>query len=353
MKPVVLRIAPLVFLSVLVLPPSAPAADYYDLQAERTARNIAAVQDYQGTLEQKGLFGDATVVSEVAFRRPHEFRVRVTAPAELAGTAMSYHDNELLVWWPKQEIGLRLAGFIAPSSATEAARVKAAYAANLENYLYGLGPVRDVAGLPTVQVDQRALGAGQLVQSSLTRVYDDYSFPLAGNASFRGGAKLEYAWKTIGFNQHARALPPVPQLPASALVVTWDLGWPDRAAADAAARVPKARPMPEALAGLKRTKLIVHPESLSAIAGWYRDADEYLFVAASRDTGFNAFSREYGLEVPLGGGRARLVITPLNSLWQFRHDGVVYDVLTNLHPEVAYRTLAMHFAPAAAPAGKR
>lgn len=352
MNPVVRYMAPFVLLWATSGSPVSQAADYYDLQAERTARNIAAVQDYQGTLEQKGLFGDATVVSHVAFRRPHELRVRVTSPAELAGTAMSYHDNELLVWWPKQELGLRLTGLVPPASSTEAARVKAAYAANLEHYLYGLGPVRDVAGLPTVQVDQRARGPGQLVQSSVTRVYDTYSFPLAGKASFRGGATLEYAWKAIAFNQPSPALPAPPVLPASALVVSWDLGWPDRTAEEVAARVPRARALPESFAGLKRVKRLVHPESLPAIAAWYRDADEYLFVAASRDTGFSAFSREYGLDVPLGAARARLVLTPLNSLWQFRHDGVVYDVLTNVHPEVAYRALATHIAPVAKQAVK-
>lgn len=324
----------------------AVAADYMDLQVERTARNIASVQDYSGVLEQKGLYGDAALVSEITFRRPHEFRARVTAPAELAGTLVSYHGNELLTWWPKQEMALVLRGFVPPDSASEGKRVADTYAANLDNYFYGLGPVRDVAGLPTVQLDQRARGSNQLVQYALSRVYDNYSFPMSGQVTLRGGAKLDYRWQKILFNDNANVLPPVPVLPASTMTAVWDLGWPASTPADVTARVPKALPFPEKFGGIARERLIIHPEALPAVAAWYRDTNYYLLVTASRDTGWNPFSAEYGMSVPLGSTTARLVISPLNSNWSFRRDGVLYTVMTNLHPELAYREIAAVFATA-------
>lgn len=332
---------------VLVATP-APAADYMDLQAERTARNVGAVESYHGVLGQRGLYGKTALVSEVSFRRPHEFRVRVTAPPELAGTQMSYHDDTLVTWWPAQELAVVIRGFVAPSTAGEESRIVDAYRDNLANYFYGLGPVKDVAGLPTIQVDQRARSAAHLVQSSLTRVYDDHSFPLSGQVTFRGGATLDYGWQSIRFNDASHALPAPPVLPPSTMVMAWDLAWPARGDAELAARLPAARPFPATLAGLPRAKALVHPESLPAVAAWYRDENYYLLVTASRDTGWNPFAHEYGIAVPLGGASARLVISPLNSSWVFRRDGVVYTVLTNVHPETAYAQLALAFAPPAA-----
>lgn len=326
----------------------ATAADYIDLQVERTVRNIAAVQDYFGVLEQQGLYGKVALLSEVAFRRPHEFRVTVTAPAELAGTRVSYHDNELLTWWPEQELALVVRNFVPPEASGEGRRVADAYHANLDNYFYGLGPVREVAGLPTIQLDQRARSGNQLLQSSLTRVFDNHSFPLAGDVTLRGGAKFSYRWQKIAFNDAQKPLPAVPAPPPSTMTLVWDLAWPARAAADVAARVPKAVAFPERIGGIARDRLLVHPEALPAVAAWYRDDNYYLLVTASRDTGWNPFAQPYGLDVPLGGTQARLVLSPLNSNWSFRRDGLVYTVLTNLHPETAYREIAAQFAPAVA-----
>jgi hypothetical protein len=337
--------------AVLMAAPGVNAADYMDLQIERTARNIAAVQDYFGVLEQKGLYGTAALLSEVSFRRPHEFRVRVTAPAELAGTQVSYHGTDLLTWWPQQELALIIRGFVPPDAASEGQRVADAYKANLENYYYGLGPVRDVAGFPALQIDQRARSSNQLVQASVTQVYDNHSFPLAGQVTLRGGAKFDYRWQKIVFNSSDRALPPLPVLPASTMIAEWNLAWPARTAAEVAARVPKAAAFPDALGGLPRDRLIIHPDGLPAVAGWYRNNDYYLLASATRDTGWNPFANEYGLQVPLGGGTARLVISPLNSNWTIRHGGVVYTVLTNLHPELAYREIVRVFAPSSAVAG--
>jgi len=347
-------VAAALFIAVCTAAGASPvqAADYLDVQVERTARNIAAVQDYFGVLEQKGLYGNHTLVSEVAFRRPHEFRVRVTAPAELAGTQVSYSGNELVSWWPQQELAVIVRGFVPPDSASEGKRVADAYHANLAAYFYGLGPVRDVAGLPALQLDQRARGSSQLVQSSVTQVYDNYSFPLSGQVTLRGGAKFDYRWQKILFNAAERALPAVPVLPPHTLAAEWDLRWPARTAAEAAARVPKALPFPERLGGLARERLLVHPDALPAVAAWYRNSDYYLLATATRDTPWTPFSQEYGLAVPLGPVSARVTLSPLNSNWQFRHGGVAYTVLTNLHPELAYREIAAAFAPPAAAAEK-
>lgn len=325
------------------------AADYIDLQVDRTARNIAGIESYQGVIRQRGLYGDSALVSEVSFRRPHEFQARVTAPADLAGTLMVYHGDTLTTWWPKQELALVIRHFTPPAAAGEEQRIADAFRQNLENYLYGLGQVREVAGMLTVQVDQRARRDSQLVQSAMTRVYDDLSFPLSGQVTVRGGAKLDYHWDSIRFNDpEPAALPPPPELPASTLVMNWDLAWPARSAQDAAARLPKAVPFPDTFGGLARDRLLVHPEALPAIGGWYRDDNYYLLITASRDTGWNPFAAEYGMRVPFGGTHARVVLSPLNNSWSFRRDGVLYSVLTNLHAEVAYRELLAQFAPPAA-----
>lgn len=320
-------------------------ADYQDLQIARTVERVAAIQNYRGVLEQTGLFGPATVVTEVAFRRPHDIWTRVTAPAELAGTVTSYRPDELLIYSPQQELALRLRNLTAPDTAREGERIAAAWRTNADSYFYSFGKVQDVAGLATIAIDQRARYASQLVQSSLTRVYDDYSFPLAGNLTLNGGARLDYRYRSIAFNQDASAVPTVPALPPSTLLIDWDLAATARSEAEVQARLPKALPFPQQFAGLARDRLLIHPDAVPATAAWYRDANYYLLITASRDTGFQPLSREYGLEVPLGApagegsSKARLVLAPWLSTWSFRRDGVLYTVLSNLHPETLYREL--------------
>lgn len=320
-------------------------ADYQDLQIARTVDHVLAIHDYHGVLEQTGLFGTMPVVSEVAFRRPHDIRTRVTAPAELEGTITAYSPDELLVWSPRQELALRIRHLPPPDAAREGERIADAYRINMESSFYALGKVREVAGYPAIALDQRARGASQLLQSSSSQVYDDLSFPLAGSLVLRGGAKLEYRYRSMVFNDGKADIAPLPELPASTLVIDWDLEATARSETDVAARVPRALPFPSTLAGLPRARLLVHPDAVPAVAAWYRNDNYYLLVTASRDTGFQPLSREYGLDVPLGNGgmRARVVLTPLLSTWVFRRDGLLYTVLSNLHYETLYRELALRW----------
>ncbi len=325
--------------------PVALAEDYYDLQIERAARNIANVQSYHGVLSQQGLYGKSALVSEIVFRRPHEIRATVTAPAELAGSVVSYHNDELLTYWPKQEMALVIRHFVPPSSATEKQRISDSYRANIDAYLYGLGPVKEVSGKPTIQVDQRARNASQLVQSSLTRVYDEFSFPLSGQLTVRGGARLDYLWQAITFNDDT-ALPAPPVLPASTLLIQWDLAWPARTPAEISARVPKAVVFPETFAGIARERLLLHPEAVPAVGALYHDENYYCFITASRDVDWTPFQNDYGLPVPLDDLKARMTISAVNTSWSFRRDGVRYEVLSNAHPERIYRELTAWMASA-------
>ncbi|MFZ5755901.1 MAG: LolA family protein [Pseudomonadota bacterium] len=333
----------------LALASCAVQADYQDLQIARTVERVAAIESYSGELTQTGLFGSTPVVSEVAFRRPHDIWTKVTSPALLAGTVTRYTPDELLVWSPQQELALRIRHLTAPETASEGKRIEDAWRTNTDSYLYGFGKVQEVAGLPTIAIDQRARHGGQLIQSSLTRVYDDFSVPLAGTVTLRGGARLDYRYNRVAFNNNA-VVPPMPVPPASTLLVEWDMAAAGRSEADVAARVPKALPFPAKLGGLARDRLLIHPDAVPAVAGWYRDADYYLLVTASRDTGFMPLRdekgpREYGLKVPLGERAldAHLVLTPWLSTWSFRRDGVLYTVLSNLHPETLYRELGTHW----------
>lgn len=324
-------------------------ADYLDLQVERTARNIAALHNWRGIVEQRGLYGSEPVVTRTVFARPHDFHSEVTAPAELAGTVLHYTPGRLLAWYPRQETALVLDGFAPPSSATEGKRVDTIYRANVAAYFYALGEVTELDGRPVIAVDQRARRPAQLVQSSHTRVFDNYSFPLAGKLVLRGGARLDYRYRDVVFNEEGLAVPPAPVLPPQAMVVRWDLAWPPVDDARAEQRLPRAPRLPATLGGLPRARLLEHPESVPAVAGWYSNGDFYLFVAASRDTGFRLLSADYGLSVPLGEDTAQVAISPLGSQWTWLQDGVLLSVLTNLHPEVAYGALQSLAMPATPP----
>ena len=324
--------------SLALLTSPGSSAGWAEMQIERTVRNIAAVQSYQGVLEQQGLYGNDTITSEIWFQRPHDFQSHTSAPASLAGSITRYSQNTLMTWLPTLDIALIIRNLPAAPAEQEAKRIEDAWRENNKRYFYAIGQVSTVAGHDTIELEQKARNPNDLIQHSRTQVLDQYSFPLAGNVTLRGGDTFSYRYQRIGFNQPL-TLPDAPVLPASAMQIEWDLNWPDVNTEALAARLPAMGTLPDSLLGLPLQRRLIHPGALPAVAGYYSDGNYFVLLTAARDFALPN-PTPYGLTISLGKDKpALLVMTPLINTWSFSSSGVAWSVTSNQHPELIYSAL--------------
>lgn len=329
---------PLMAASLFLLACNNSFAGWAEMQIERTVRNIAAVQSYQGVLEQQGLYGNDTVKSEIWFQRPHDFHSHTSAPASLAGSVTRYSEDTLMTWLPTLDIALIIRNLPAAPAEQEAKRIEDAWRENTRRYFYTLGNVSKVAGHDAVELEQKARNPNDLIQHSRTRVLDQYSFPLAGNVTLHGGDSFSYQYQRITFNQPL-TLPEAPKLPASAMQIEWDLNWPDVSSEAISARLPALGNLPDSLLGLPLQRRLIHPGALPAVAGYYSDGNYFVLLTAARDFALPN-PAPYGLSVSLGRDKpALLVLTPLINTWSFSGNGVAWTVTSNQHPELMYSAL--------------
>lgn len=312
-------------------------AGWRDIQIQRTVNNIKALNSYQGVLVQQGLF-DEPVEAKVRFQRPHDFHSEVIVPDALQGAITRYTDQELLTWLPSAAVAVRVVNLPPAPAGREADRIADAWRENSARNFYALGPVRRVAGHETIELEQRARSGAALLQSGLTQVYDRYSFPLSGRLDVRGGAKFEYQYRQISFNQSVD-IPEPPTLPPDTMLIEWDLEWPNQSHDALGARMPAAS-LPQQVLGLPAERRLIHPGPLPSVGVYYTDNNYFILLTASRDLGATLPGSQYGLPVPIGSDlNAQLVLSPVINSWSFSTGEVAYTVMTNQHPEKVYEWL--------------
>ncbi|MEK7357566.1 MAG: hypothetical protein AAB250_14025, partial [Bdellovibrionota bacterium] len=87
---------------------------------------------------------------------------------------------------------------------------------------YELGGTGKVANLPTVELRFKAKTSDAFTSNGTSKVYDEYSFPLASDLTFRGPQKYSFEFKEITFNSKTFSMPTA-KIPSDAIVSKWDM----------------------------------------------------------------------------------------------------------------------------------
>lgn len=303
-----------------------PAYGWQDYQLKRTLRNLEKMRSFQGTLVETGVVPGEEVKTEVVFQRPHRFAARIEAPAQWAGSTVLYDGDTLSYHYPQLRYAIRIRGLELPEGDRADEVVKYRYRRNLARFDFSIRGSSRVAGHPTITMWHNAKQKGAYSVRGWNKVYDAFSFPLAGEYELKGGAEYGYRYANIAFND---AIPKGAfelEIPEGTIVAEWNLESPavkDDALETAGFELvlPDDNPL-----GLKRTRLVRAGGPFNALGARYQRGPHFVLVLAHPSMGLSV--PEYGVPVKAGAS-GRLILGPSTSSYAFVRDGTYYTLLGN------------------------
>jgi outer membrane lipoprotein-sorting protein len=315
----------------LALQASSSSCSADDAMMARTVRNQQRIQSYRGVLAETGVLGSGEMRSEVLFKRPYRFLSRVLAPASYAGVSLAFDGQSFVLYYPNARYAIVFEHLAPPTSDEQRRIVADAYRHGRATYEYDLGASGHVAGLPVVTLQYTARRKGFIHPTGSLQIYDQYSFPLAGEMSFGGDARYAFRFQQMTFNcpldDSLFALP----LPDGTVVSRWDLTAAGVSEAqmrtEAGFQVALPARMPP---GFALDRIVRLDGPVAAYTAIYRRAHHFLLVSLFRDMGLRPASEEHGVPVEVAGRRGRLVLNPVASTYAFAQHGTSYIVTSNL-----------------------
>jgi outer membrane lipoprotein-sorting protein len=298
------------------------------VSARQIARNTAKIKTYAGQVVEQGVLDQQAMTSTIFFKNPTAFHAQVTQPKSLAGISVLYNDNVLTFYYPNYRYAIRFKNLAAPSEVDRNKIITDNYRKGLRQFNYSLFSSSRIAGLRTIGMRHRARTRRTYNRSGYSQVYSRYSFPLAGEFRFKGGARYAFRYKSITFNRELPAGAFKLALPAGTIISDWDLKSSpiDLAAARKSAGFKIALPTNVPL-GLKRITTVRQKGPIPAFTTHYRRGPYFLLASAANATGMSVVP--YGVPVSTAH-KGRLVITGSLSSYSFVHGGTYYVLLGNL-----------------------
>jgi hypothetical protein len=294
--------------------------------------NSSKVESFSGTLVQGGLVESADVKAQVAWSKPSAFAARILEPAAWAGISVTYENRTLQSYYPMLRWAIRLRGLDMPSSAKDVEQlVTYQYDVNQRTYDYRIDGVSTVAGLSALTMFHTARSRDTVDAHGWTKVYDPFSFALAGELHFPK-TTYTYRWDAITFNQTVPKETFSQALPEGTLVTDWDLAGP--VTAEAAMRQEASFPIvlpDDNGVGLKRTGIVRAAGPIPAFAVRYQRGPHFLVMTVSASAG--ASVPAYGIPLELGHTTGRLILGPATSTYAFVKSGTYYTLLGNIPSE--------------------
>jgi hypothetical protein len=314
-----------------------PAPDYALLHIQR---NSAKVNTVEGTLVQGGLVESADVKATVVSSRPNLFSARITEPQAWAGISVTYDGKTLQSYYPQLRWAVRLRNLELPSSKAQLEELVAyQYGVNQRAYDYRIDGTSMVAGFSTLTMWHTARTKDLVDARGFTKVYDPYSFALAGELHFPRST-YTYRWDRIAFNGPVKPDAFSEAVPEGTLITDWDLAAPsvDEAAMRKEASFPIVLPDKNGL-DLKRVGIARAAGPVPAFCVRYERGPHFLLVLANASAG--ASVPAYGIPLELGSASAgRLIPGPATSTYAFVREGTYYTLISNLPVEELMKVAA-------------
>jgi len=325
---------------------------------DQTVSNLLRLESYRGRTVERGLVPgepDARVVRELVYAKPWKLRAEVVEPAARAGDLAVYDGESLVLWWPKELLGVRVTGLTPPTEADVREHVVAETAKSLEAYAFSLRGREEVAGAPADRWQVIPVEDDPHRRDHSVWMDTRYSFPL--RIEFPG-AEAGRPWYAMEFTALEVGDPVADDafdvtFPANAVVLEWDLSRPGIPLEAARERMnfPVHAPswLPE---GCALDKAVVGEHDLPMLALVFGRGGTWLSLTELRHAG-GEYALALGKRVDLGGGRTAYLnfMGSLTTL-SWEQGGAQLTLVGNLaFPELI--RVARSVAPLeAAPAGR-
>lgn len=168
---------------------------------DKTYENLSKIENYQAQIHQQGIYNDQPVTTEVQFKSPESFFVKVAEPEQIKGLSIRFSGDQLAYHFPQQNYSLLLQGLPTPKKDTDRQRVEDMYWFNNANYKRTFTPSIEVAERISVGVDMDAKESGLNLRKTSLFIDYDYSIIMQGSFEYSGGAKSQITTQAISFNQ--------------------------------------------------------------------------------------------------------------------------------------------------------
>jgi outer membrane lipoprotein-sorting protein len=312
----------------LSLTACSPAYAWQDYQLKRIVTNLNKVETFEGTIVESGIVpGDGEVKSDVVYAKPNLFAARIAEPVEWAGSTITFDGSTLVQHYPQLRYAIRFRNLELPGGEEAARLIEYAYRRDLAHYDYHLSGNTKVAGLATVTLWHNAKAQNSWNRRGWTKVYDNYSFAVAGESEFEGGAKYRYGYERVAFNTKVDRSTFETNIPEGTLISEWDLAAPvwEEERMRKEAKFPVVLPDANGM-GLERKRIVRAAGPIPAYSVRYQRGAHFVLLTAFASNGVAV--PEYG--VPIKGGAGRLILGPVVSSFSFVHEGTYYVLLGNV-----------------------
>jgi outer membrane lipoprotein-sorting protein len=313
-------------LAVLSLAACSPAYAWQDYQLKRIVRNFHKVSAFEGTVVEEGIVpGDQMVKSDVVYEAPNRFAVRIAEPIEWTGSTVTYDGKTLVYHYPQIRYAIRFKNFHLPGGEEIDRLIEYQYRRDIAKFDYHLAGGTKVADLPTLTLWHNAKEPDSWNRRGWHKVYDKYSFLLAGESQFQGGAKYAFHYERIEFNGNVDDSTFETVVPDGTVVAEWDLETPawEEERVRKEAKFPLVLPDQNEL-GLTRSRIVRAAGPIPAYCIRYQRGGHFVLMTAFASNGMSV--PEYGLPIDEG----RLILSPAVTSFSFVHEGTYYALLGNL-----------------------
>lgn len=109
---------------------------YANLAGRSVANDQLSIASFHGRTSERHMLtsGDGALVKEVWYQKHGKVRVEVVAPEALAGQLFVYDGEQVSMWWPSAQLGVRMRGVTAPHEREQHALISERYSSAWRRY---------------------------------------------------------------------------------------------------------------------------------------------------------------------------------------------------------------------------
>lgn len=325
---------------VVILSTCGCEAAFREWQRERLLSHVAKLQSYQGTIVESGILdSNEDLVSEISYQRPGQYATTVIAPDAHSGSKLSYDGTTLQIFYPKTKFAIVYRNLKPLSDADQKSLLEDQFNTNMEMYVYELGKEKQVAGLKTIELKfgPKVPSTG-LVSGGSSQIYDEYSFPLAGDLFF-GKHRYSYRFKEIKFNEKKNEKGFSFPIPKDTIISDWDLSSPAVPEAEVKSSAGFKFNLPTELPRkMSLSKIIKQKGPIPAFTAIYEKHPYFMNIVFFKNYGFSAAPKGRGIKIQAGPVSGELVPNPHISSFSFIAGDTQYIITGNVSAEAIVAT---------------
>jgi hypothetical protein len=280
---------------------------------------------------EKGILdSNEDLVSEVYFKSPLRYSMKVISPDRYAGSAFVYSGGKLYLYFPKTKYEVIYDGLPEPTSEDLKTLIEKGFDYNMQNYEYELGSSSKILAYTVNELMFRNKSHSPQVQSGSSKIYDDLSFPISGDLSFRDGQKYSFAFTQIEFNKPiSEEHFAIPEQKAD-VVSEWSFHSPSLTFTDAKAHANFKFGLPTKLPdGFVLKKIIKQKGIVPAFTAMYVNPPYFLNIVSFKNYDLRLVPTGRGIHIK-GKSAGELLPNPHLSSYSFSKAGISYVLSGNV-----------------------